>query len=110
MSGYNLSILNKIDEIYTENPEYGYRYIYRQLLEDGFHIGRDRVLKYMGTMGIEAIYPHKKKVVSIKARQHKIYSYLLDKYWVSSGKTRTVNVPNANEVWSGDISVPCKAA
>ena len=46
MSDYNLSILNKIDEIYTENPEYGYRYIYKQLLEEGFDIGRDRVLKY----------------------------------------------------------------
>ena len=59
ISDYNLGILNKIDEIYTENPEYGYRYIYKQLLEEGFHIGRDRVLKYMGMMGIEAIYPHK---------------------------------------------------
>ena len=104
MSGYNLSILNKIDEIYTESPEYGYRYIYKQLLEEGFHIGRDRVLKYMGIMGIEAIYPHKKKVTSIKDGQHKTHSYLLDKYWVSSGKTRTVNVPNTNEVWSGDIT------
>lgn len=37
-----------MDEIYTENPDYGYRYIHRQLLDDGFNIGRDRVLKYMG--------------------------------------------------------------
>ena len=104
MSDYNLSILNKIDEIYTENPEYGYRYIYKQLLEEGFHIGRDRVLKYMGIMGIEAIYPHKKKSVSAKGAQHKIHAYLLDKYWCNSGKTRTVFVPNSNEVWSGDIT------
>jgi putative transposase len=104
MSDYNLSILNKIDEIYTESPEYGYRYIYKQLLEEGFHIGRDRVLKYMGMMGIEAIYPQKKKSVSAKDAQHKIHSYLLDKYWCNSGKTRTVFVPNSNEVWSGDIT------
>ena len=104
ISDYNLGILNKIDEIYTENPEYGYRYIYKQLLEEGFHIGRDRVLKYMGMMGIEAIYPHKKKAVSAKDAQHKIHSYLLDKYWCNSGKTRTVYVPNSNEVWSGDIT------
>lgn len=100
MSDYNLSILNKIDEIYTENPEYGYRYIHRQLLEEGFAIGRDRVLKYMGIMGIEAIYPHKKKAVSAKDGQHKIYSYLLGKYWTDLRGTRTVHVPNANEVWS----------
>lgn len=104
MSSYNLSILNKIDEIYTDNPEYGYRYIHRQLLEEGFCVGRDRVLKYMGMMGIEAIAPRKKKSISIKDDSHKIHKYLLDKYWASSGKTKTVFVPNSNEVWSGDIT------
>ena len=78
MSSYNLSILNKIDEIYTDNPEYGYRYIHRQLLEEGFCVGRDRVLKYMGMMGIEAIAPRKKKSISIKDDSHKIHKYLLD--------------------------------
>jgi putative transposase len=104
MSSYNLSILNKIDEIYTDNPEYGYRYIHRQLLEEGFCVGRDRVLKYMGMMGIEAIAPRKKKAISIKDDSHKIHKYLLDKYWTSSGKTKTVFLPNSNEVWSGDIT------
>ena len=104
MSSYNLSILNKIDEIYTDNPEYGYRYIHRQLLEEGFCVGRDRVLKYMGMMGIEAIALRKKKSISIKDDSHKIHKYLLDKYWTSSGKTKTVFVPNSNEVWSGDIT------
>jgi putative transposase len=104
MSLYNLNILNRMDEIYTENPDYGYRYIHRQLLEDDFNIGRDRVLKYMGIMGIEAIYPHKKKSVSIKDSEHKIYSYLLDPYWTKSGRSKSVHVPNVNEVWSGDIT------
>jgi putative transposase len=75
MSSYNLSILNKIDEIYTDNPEYGYRYIHRQLLEEGFCVGRDRVLKYMGMMGIEAIALRKKKSISIKDDSHKIHKY-----------------------------------
>ena len=104
MSLYNLNILNRIDEIYTDNPEYGYRYIHRQLLEDGFNIGKDRVLKYMGTMGIEAIYPHRKKSTSIKDIGHKIHSYLLEPYWTTSGKTNTVYVPHVNQVWSGDIT------
>jgi putative transposase len=104
MSSYKLSILNRLDEIYTDNPDYGYRYIHSQLLEDGFNVGRDRVLKYMGIMGIEAIYPHKKKSVSAKDSQHKVHNYLLDKYWFRTGKTRTVCVPNSNEVWSGDIT------
>lgn len=104
LSRDKLSILNRIDEIYTDNPEFGYRYIYHQLLEDGFLIGRDRVLKYMRMMGIEAIYPHKKKSTSIKDNKHKVYSYLLDQYWTKSGTTKTVHVPNVNEVWSGDIT------
>jgi putative transposase len=104
LSNYNLNILNRVDEIYTDNPEFGYRYIYQQLLADGFKIGRDRVLKYMRLMGIEAIYPHRKKVTTIKDSEHRIYSYLLDKYWTKSGKTKNVCVPYANEVWSGDIT------
>lgn len=104
MSLYNLNILNKIDEIYTDNPDYGYRYIHQQLLEDGFDIGRDRVLKYMGIIGIEAIYPHKKKSTSTKDGQHKIYSYLLEPYWTKSGRSKTVHVPYVNAVWSGDIT------
>lgn len=32
MSLYNKNIMNRIDEIYTENPEYGYRYIHQSLL------------------------------------------------------------------------------
>lgn len=104
LSSYNLNILNRIDEIYTDNPEFGYRYIYQQLLEDGFKIGRDRVLKYMRLIGIEAIYPHKKKSTTIKDSKHKIYSYLLDKYWITTDKTKKVVVPTANEVWSGDIT------
>lgn len=104
LSSYNLSILNKIDEIYTDNPEYGYRYIHHQLLEDGYIIGRDRVLKYMNMIGIEAIYPHKKKFKYEKDSGHKVYKYLLDKYWVKSDNTRNIHVPSVNEVWSGDIT------
>lgn len=104
MSLYNLNILNRIDEIYTDNPDYGYRYVHKQLLEDGFNIGRDRVLKYMGVMGIEAIYPHKKKSISAKDSQHKVHSYLLESYWTKSGKSKSVHVPYVNAVWSGDIT------
>lgn len=104
MSVDTLNILNRIDEIYTENPEFGYRYIHQQLLEDGFIVGKDRVLKYMRIMGIEAIYPHKKQSTSGNNSEHMVYSYLLDQYWTKSGSTKKVVVPNVNEVWSGDIT------
>ena len=101
----NLKILNQIDEIYTENPDYGYRMIHQQLMEDGYTIGNNRVLKYMGMLGIQALYPHKKKITSIKTKEHPIYPYLLKPYWYKTGhKTKAVKVDTPNEVWSGDIT------
>jgi len=64
------NILNSIDKIATDNSEYGYRYIHQQLIEDGFIIGKDRVLKYMNILGIEAIYPHKKPKTSARNKEH----------------------------------------
>ena len=104
MSIRDKKILDAIDEIYTDNSEYGYRMIHRQLLEDGHSIGKDRVLKYMGILGIQAIYPTKKRVTSLKNSEHKIYPYLLKEYWTTIGKTKQVQVDTANEVWSGDIT------
>jgi len=100
----DLKIMHSIDEIATDNSEYGYRLIHRQLLEDGYIIGKDRVLKYMQSMGIQAIYPTKKHLTSIKNPEHKIYEYLLKPYWTRTGRTKQVYVPTPNEVWSGDIT------
>lgn len=105
LSSADLQILNQIDEIYTDNPEYGYRMIHQQLIEDGYRIGNNRVLKYMGVLGIVALYPHKKKLTSIKNSEHSIYSYLLKEYWYKTGKkSKAVKVEAPNEVWSGDIT------
>ncbi len=104
LSDVNLQILNKMDEIYTDNSEYGYRMIHQELLEEGYSIGKDRVLKYMGVLGIQAIYPTKKRLTSIKHPEHKIHDYLLKPYWTKNGRTKSVYVPNASEVWSGDIT------
>ena len=104
MSLYNKTIIDRIDEIYTENPDYGYRYMHKHLLEEGFYIGRDRTLKYMSIMGLEALYPKKKKTVSMQDGSHKIYPYLLEPYWSQSKGNRSVYVPRSNEVWSGDIT------
>ena len=100
-----LHLLNQIDEIYVNNPDYGYRMIYQQLKENGCNIGNNRVLKYMGILGIQALYPHKKKHTSIKNSEHPIYPYLLKPYWHKTGKkTKAVKVDRPNEVWSGDIT------
>ncbi|MCK5294293.1 MAG: IS3 family transposase [Arcobacteraceae bacterium] len=104
MNEENIKILNAMDEIATDNSEYGYRFIHQQLLEDGFTIGKDRVLKYMNILGIKAIYPHKKTLTSKRNKERKIYKYLLGEYWSRSNSKNTVNIPTPNEVWSGDIT------
>jgi len=99
-----IKIMHSIDEIATDNSEYGYRLIHQQLLEDGYNIGKDRVLKYMRYMGIQAIYPTKKRLTSIGNPEHKIYEYLLKEYWTKVERSKTIYVPTPNEVWSGDIT------
>lgn len=101
LSAAAIHLMNCIDEIATDNSEYGYRFIHRQLIEDGHTIGKDRVLKYMQVMGIQAIYPHKKKLTSIKDQQHQTYPYLLNQY---HNVKKQVIVDQPNAVWSGDIT------
>lgn len=93
-SEQDIKIINKIDEIYTDRSFYGYRRIHMQLKEYGYNIGINRVLKYMNILGIQAIFPHKKRLTSIKNHEHKIYPYLL----------KDIEISRANQVWSGDIT------
>lgn len=53
-----------MDEIFTDFPFYGYRKIYNQLKREGILIGKDRVLKYMQILGLETLYPKKKRGLS----------------------------------------------
>ena len=48
MSQEDIKILHRIDEIATDNSEYGYRLIHAQLKEDGYSIGKNRGLKDNG--------------------------------------------------------------
>ena len=58
----------------------------------------------MQLLGIQAIYPHKKPSTSGRNKEHTIYKYLLGNYWSEVNGKRKINVPNTNEVWSGDIT------
>jgi putative transposase len=93
-SEQDIKIMHKIDKIYTDASFYGYRRIHMQLKEYGFSIGINRVLKYMNILGIQAIFPRKKRLTSIKNHEHKIYPYLL----------KELDINRANQVWCGDIT------
>jgi putative transposase len=95
VSDYDLKIMDRIDEIYTDiSSTYGYRYMHQQLLEDGYKVGVNKVNRLMNVMGIQAIFPKKRKLTSIKNHEHKIYPYLL----------RDLEIERPNRVWSGDIT------
>lgn len=98
---HNLKIMHAIDEIATNNSEYGYRFIHQELIENGFSIGKDRVLKYMQVIGIQAIQPTKKRLISKRLKEHKKCPYLLAEYHNSK---KQVVVKTPNEVWSGNIT------
>jgi len=58
-----------MDEIFTEFPYYGYRKLYKQLRREGFSAGRDKVLQYMHVLGLEPLYPKKKKSLSLSNKR-----------------------------------------
>ena len=106
ISKMNLKIMHTIDEIDTDNSEYGYRFIHQQLLEDGYSIGKDRVLKYMQFMDAtlatdvlqEALskYPKPKIFNSDQGSQYTSYEHTqtLKQYGIQismNGKGRSID-------------------
>ena len=96
----DIKIMNRIDEIYTEiSSTYGYRFMHQQLIQEGYAVGVNKVNRLMNQMGIQAIFPKKKRFSGVKHQQHKIYPYLLG----------NIDIQKANQVWCGDITyIPIK--
>ena len=91
-SGYNLELMNIIDEEYTAHPDMGIPSMTAYLRSKGKKCGPKRVRRLMRMMGLEAIYP--KPRTSIPNKQHEIYPYLL----------KDVEISYPNQVWSSDIT------
>jgi putative transposase len=94
MSGETLSLMRRIDEIYTESPEYGSRNIRDLLRREGRRVNRKRVQRLMRLMGIEAIYPKRNLSKPGMGSEHKIYPYLL----------KGLVIDHPNQVWATDIT------
>lgn len=93
LSDEDLKTMEKIDELYTEDPARGTRRMSRALRKRfRIKVGRAKVKRLMGIMGIYAIYPKKKLTISNQA--HKKYPYLL----------RNLDITRPNQVWSTDIT------
>lgn len=87
-------IMNALDEIYTACTFYGSR---RMAVELGrnydIHVCRDHVRRLMRRLGLEAIYP-KKRRGSEPNDAHKKYPYLLN----------NLSITSPNQVWGTDIT------
>ena len=92
ISSRKLSILNAIDEIYTEFPVYGSRRMKAALENQGFTVSRPTVAEYMKLMGLEAIYPRPN--LSKPSHEQKKYPYLL----------RNITASYPNHIWGTDIT------
>jgi putative transposase len=91
---YNELLMKLIDVQYIETPFYGIDKMTEWLLRQGHYVNHKRVRRLMRQMGLEAVYPHRKRGLSIKDVQHRIYPYLL----------KDVQVIRPDQVWSADIT------
>jgi len=91
---YNEMLMKLIDKQYVETPFYGIDKMTEYLCCEGHRVNHKRVRRLMRQMGLEAVYPRRKRGLSISDRQHKIYPYLL----------RDVEITRSDQVWSADIT------
>lgn len=91
---YNEQLMRLIDEQYILMPFYGIDKMTESLRRLGHHVNHKRVRRLMRQMGLEAVYPHRKRSLSMPDSQHKIYPYLL----------RDVQITRPDQVWSADIT------
>lgn len=88
----DITVMNRIDEIYTKRPFYGSRRIKEELKEYGMYLCREHVQRLMRSMGLEAVYP--KKRTSIPGTSQRVYPYLLS----------SISLLSPNQIWGTDIT------
>jgi len=86
------AVMKEIDKHHLDKPFLGSRRLTDVLKEDSDSIGRNRVIRLMRLMGIQAIYP--KPRTTERNPDHKVYPYLL----------RNMNINQPNQVWATDIT------
>lgn len=95
VSGEQLSLMRKLDELHLLYPFYGSRRLRDALYDEHkLVVNRKRVQRLMVLMGIQTIYPGKHKRTSEPNRSHKIYPYLL----------KGLAITRSNQVWCTDIT------
>ena len=83
-----------LDEQYIKTPFYGIAKMTAWLRRQGYQVNPKRVRRLMRQMGLEAVYPRRKRSLSLPDKQHRIYPYLL----------KDVPIDRVDQVWSTDIT------
>lgn len=91
---YNEQLMRLIDEQYIRTPFYGIDKMVEWLGRQGHFVNHKRVRRLMRQMGLEAVYPRRKRGLSVPDKGHKIYPYLL----------KDVLITRPDQVWSADIT------
>lgn len=83
-----------IDEQYVKTPFYGIDRMTEWLCRQEYPVNPKRIRRLIRQMGLEAIYPRRKRGLSLPDKEHKIYPYLL----------KDVSITQPDQVWSADIT------
>ena len=95
ISEFDLMLMEKIDQLYTQYPFYGVPRITKHLnIVDKINVNHKRIERLMGLIGIQAIYPRKKWNTSQPDLKHQKFPYLLNE----------ININQPNQVWGTDIT------
>jgi putative transposase len=87
-----LALMRAIDAAFLDMPWYGSRQMVRHLRRSGHDVGRRRVRRLMGKMGLSPIYQRPR--TSDPHPQHRVYPYLL----------RKLAIDRPNHVWCADVT------
>jgi len=90
--GYNLFLMNRIDEQFTRTPFYGVPRITAWLNRQGHRVNHKRIRRLMRLMGLEAVYP--KRRLSRSNPEHQKHLYLL----------KDMVIDHPDQAWCTDIT------
>lgn len=96
-SALNLTLMRLIDEQFLKAPYYGSRQMARFLKRLGYCVGRKRIRRLMGLMGLRPVYQAPK--TSLRHPEHAVYPYLL----------KDLEITRPDQAWCADITyIPVK--
>ena len=94
VSGPDLVLMRRIDELHLKWPFLGARRLRDLLNTEGFEVGRKHVGTLMRRMGIAALYRKPRTSTPGSGPSHRVYPYLL----------RNLVIDRPNQVWATDIT------